>query len=290
MSEIDSSRRRFLFTSIASVASVMTVDAFLVEPYRVEVTVHRAASGSRTLRIVQLSDLHLGHVGGLEREVAARLTAAQPDVVVLTGDIVDENGALGELETFLGLIGRDVPKVAIVGNWERWGGVDTRRLGEIYRRANGELLINRSTTVSTGAGALLVTGLDDLIGGRPSIEHALRGVEPAQHHLVLAHCPQHRDWFARYSDIERTREFRVNEPIDMSLYDIALVLAGHTHGGQANLFGWAPFVPPGSGRYLRGWYRDTDPPLYVSRGIGTSIVAARFNSIPEIAVFDVAAG
>jgi uncharacterized protein len=64
----------------------------------------------------------------------------------------------------------------------------------------------------------------------------------------------------------------------------------HVHGGQANLFGWAPFVPPGSGSYLRGWYRDGNPPLYVSRGIGTSIVAARFNAVPEVAIFEISLG
>ncbi len=108
-------------------------------------------NAGRTLRVAQISDLHLGSIGGLEREVAERINAIEPGLLVLTGDIVDENGALGALERFLGLIEREMPKVAILGNWERWGGIDTRRLGEIYRRANGELLINRSTTVATEA-------------------------------------------------------------------------------------------------------------------------------------------
>jgi predicted MPP superfamily phosphohydrolase len=64
------------------------------------------------------------------------------------------------------------------------------------------------------------------------------------------------------------------------------MLSGHTHGGQVTVGGWAPLVPPGSGRYVRGWFRgDGAPPLYVSRGIGTSVLPIRFGATPELAVF-----
>lgn len=66
-----------------------------------------------------------------------------------------------------------------------------------------------------------------------------------------------------------------------------LVLAGHTHGGQVRV----PFLPPlwlphGSGSYVEGWYQDGGSRLYVSRGIGNSVLEFRFNCRPELPVID----
>ena len=66
------------------------------------------------------------------------------------------------------------------------------------------------------------------------------------------------------------------------------MLSGHTHGGQVAIAGWAPVRPPGSGRYVRGWYDDGDgPPMYVSRGIGTvAMLPLRFGAVPEVTFFE----
>jgi predicted MPP superfamily phosphohydrolase len=67
-----------------------------------------------------------------------------------------------------------------------------------------------------------------------------------------------------------------------------LILSGHTHGGQVCLGGWAPVLPRGSGRYVAGWYTDGAIPLYVSRGLGTTMLPIRFGAVPEIAYFEIA--
>ena len=64
-----------------------------------------------------------------------------------------------------------------------------------------------------------------------------------------------------------------------------MILSGHTHGGQIRLPGLTLYTPPGSGRYVSGWYRDTLAPLYVSRGIGTATIRMRFFCPPELPVF-----
>jgi len=63
------------------------------------------------------------------------------------------------------------------------------------------------------------------------------------------------------------------------------IFAGHTHGGQIRLPFWTPYTPTGSGRFVAGWYRDTFAPLYVSRGIGTITLRARFCCPPELPLF-----
>ncbi|NTU65418.1 MAG: hypothetical protein HGB05_18960 [Chloroflexi bacterium] len=62
-------------------------------------------------------------------------------------------------------------------------------------------------------------------------------------------------------------------------------MSGHTHAGQLTLFGWSLWTRPGSGSYVAGWYDTPFCPLYVSKGIGTSLVPARLFARPEIAVF-----
>ena len=66
----------------------------------------------------------------------------------------------------------------------------------------------------------------------------------------------------------------------------SLCLSGHTHGGQITFAGWAPFRPVGSGHFVRGFYDVPGCRLYVSRGLGTSVLPFRWGSAPEIAVFD----
>jgi hypothetical protein len=92
------------------------------------------------------------------------------------------------------------------------------------------------------------------------------------YHIILNHCTE-------YSEILSEKIFGKIK------HD--LILSGHTHGGQINLFGFVPFKPQGSGKYLKGWYKDNKKNLYVSKGIGTSIFPARFMARAEIAIFNI---
>jgi len=67
---------------------------------------------------------------------------------------------------------------------------------------------------------------------------------------------------------------------------IDLILSGHTHGGQVKLLGFIPYLPQGSGKYVSGWYLDQHKQLYVSKGIGTSILPIRFGARAEISIFN----
>jgi predicted MPP superfamily phosphohydrolase len=232
-----------------------------------------ASSASDRLRLVQLSDLHLKRLTTYHEALVQRVDELSPDLLLFTGDTVDdvENTALaGDL---LSLFRTSAPRVGVMGNWEYWGGVTSNGLGDEFLRGNGLLLVNRSVEIDFRGRMLLITGLDDLVAGRPDPVRALPPGSLAQergHHIVLAHCPAQRDALANASGLPRA----------------PLVLSGHTHGGQVGLPG-LHLTPRGSGDYLKGWYRSALPHLYVSRGIGTSRVPLRVGSRPEVAVFDV---
>jgi len=280
-------RRRWLAGAAGLAATGIGLDALVVEPRRVTTTQHRlGAGGGPTLRIVQLSDLHLRRAGSHEERIAAAVTELRPGLVVITGDAIDRADALGPLDHFLSMLALQVPLLAILGNWEHWGAVDLRALQRLYGRWNGELLRNRSVRLPVAGTELLVTGLDDLIGGAPDVQAALAGTRPCANHLLLAHCPLHRDRFRSAAQSRAPMPGMADRTVDPALLAPQLMLAGHTHGGQIAPFGVAAFRPQGSGRYVRGWYRDDSTALYVSRGIGTSVVPARLGAPPEVASFE----
>ena len=72
--------------------------------------------------------------------------------------------------------------------------------------------------------------------------------------------------------------------MQMSRFD--LCLSGHTHGGQIAFWGWAPFRPVGSGRFVTGFYDVPGCRLFVSKGVGTSVLPVRWGVAPEVVVFD----
>jgi len=272
------SRRGLLLggASVAFAPAAAAVDGFLVTPRWLETSAHACGAAdplTPTVRVAQLSDLHLRSIGRLHESLLARLHELDPGVISLTGDMIDQPDRLTLLDTFLGEL-PDVPTFAVLGNWEHRLPIAESTYRTLYERHGIELLVNRSVRLTVGkstaeTGPLLVTGLDDLAEGRPDPAAAVADVATCQNHLVLAHCPAARD------------ECRLPAG-----HVPSLMLSGHTHGGQVAPFGRALILPPCSGGYVSGWYREGGPPLYVSRGIGTSFLPVRIGATPELAIFD----
>jgi uncharacterized protein len=265
--------------------------AFLIEPDLVSVTRHHVGDATNgavpAMRVVQLSDLHLDGIGQHEERITAAVAAQRPDLLVFTGDSIDAPTRLDVLSEFLGMLDAQTRKLAVVGNREHTGGVDLRELERVYARHGCELLVNDVAEMRIGGRRVLVSGLDDFIAGTPDPARALAGAETTPNHLLLAHCPAQRDAMSweRISPVA-TAQIPDGPTVDLAPYRAQWMLAGHTHGGQIAPFGLAPFRPRGSGRYVSGWYRDRIPAMYVSRGLGTSVIRARHRALPELPVFD----
>jgi hypothetical protein len=281
-------RRRFL-AALGAAGATLAADASLVEPRRLQVTRHaldpHPPPGRVSITLAQVADLHLQRIGSLHRRIADQLARVRPDLLVFTGDSIDRAAKLPVLAEFLALLDPRVPGFAIPGNWEYWGDVDMEALARLYARHNVRLLVNETAVHLHRGRRLSVTGLDDLVAGRPDLLAAVRGVEPADARVLLAHCPAHRDRLRDNAEV-RVGGALVRPGVDVDALGFRMMLSGHTHGGQVAFLGAAPVLPPGSGRYVRGWFRDPgEIPMYVSRGIGTSMLPVRFGSVPEVAVF-----
>ncbi|MFM7206792.1 MAG: metallophosphoesterase [Planctomycetaceae bacterium] len=254
-----------------AVPAIAAVDGFFITPRRLVTTTHafgEPAGAGPAVRIAQVTDLHMARMAGLHEKLLEELHAAAPAILLLTGDLIERDRCVGALEAFLQEL-PDVPTFAILGNWEYWSGLAVEGYRRLFDDHSIELLVNRSVEFKASGRTIRITGLDDLVAGHPDPQSAVADAEPCPNHLLLAHCPASRDACPLPAD---------HRP--------SLILSGHTHGGQVAPFGCAIVRPWGSGPYLAGWYRNGGPPLYVSRGIGTSLMPVRIGATPELAVFD----
>lgn len=253
---------------------------FWLEPQRLVVTRAelelpgwpRELSG---LRVALLSDLHVGSpfwdLQALSRLVA-RTNAEHPDLILLAGDyqINDVPGGVfvGPDDIAHGLAPLRAPLgvFAVLGNHDWWNdGERTRRAFE----ANGiKVLEESSQRIERSGKSFLVVGLADQIT-RPSDPQAALSALPSHvPTLLLVHEPDVFETFPRLG------------------LSPTLTLAGHTHGGQV----WLPLlgrrvVPSKFGeRYAYGHVTENGRHLYVTSGVGTSVMPVRFLVPPEIAM------
>ena len=266
------SRRQFL-AGVGAAGAAVGADAFGLEAHRVILTRHEVRipglpAGLDGLRIAQISDVHFPGNQLAARAALALIHQERPEMVVLTGDMTESRAAMVDVRSFAADARGTLATVALLGNWEHRAGAVGQLALETYRSAGVDLLVNQSKTVDVEGLPLTLVGLDDPVAGAPRLAQARKGVVQGSTEIWLVHAP---------GVVDRMSESMQSPP--------ALVLAGHTHGGQIRIPLLPPVKPIGAGRFLEGWYHDTFAPLYVSRGVGTTGIPARFRCPAELPLF-----
>ncbi len=264
--------RRWLL-ALGAAAGLFILYGTLIEPAWIEVTRHEAEFESLPpafdgLVIAHLSDLHLHRYGSRERRALALLGEAKPDLIVITGDFDledEERGAVREFLRGLRAVKATFGIWAVLGTHDHRNSDDDEGVRTFLTNAGVALLVNEWGRIGKGLDTLSVVGLDDAYTGRDNFGKALEGLRRTPFALLLSHSPE------------------IFFKADMARFD--LVLAGHTHGGQVRL-PWigALWLPHGSEFYDAGWFTGQSAKMYVTRGIGTSILPIRFLCRPEIAL------
>lgn len=258
-------RTLFVFGFFVLALAGLGVYVRYIEPNWIQTTQHHVAVRAthwdgQIRKVAHLSDLHTRGMGYRERKMLDFLRTEQPDVIVITGDTVTEGTTPEGLFDVLSRLKAPKGVFAVRGNWEYW--IRLPQESEIYRQAGVRLLQNESVALAPG---LWLVGLDDAYAGRPSVKKAMTGVPEGAGCIAFFHEP------IQFDNGIANRCF--------------LSLAGHTHGGQAKVpFVWQKHLPFGSKPYIEGWYQKDRAKLYVSRGIGTSVLPVRFLARPEIAI------
>jgi uncharacterized protein len=231
----------------------------LAEHQVVSVRIHPSVDG---LRIGQLSDIHV-RTGIKPRRLhlaVEMLNALKPDIVALTGDYVCISARpLPQLTEALKRL--EAPAYATLGNHDHWCGAGKVRLA--LERAGVDVLVNEHRALHGRAGKLYVVGVDDSVTRHHNPEAAFAGVPEDATRVVLSHDPRSADFLHTYSP--------------------AVILSGHTHGGQVFFRGLTPFLSAKVGiKYLSGFFQVGGAVLYVNRGLGAS-VPVRFRVPMEVA-------
>ncbi|MBY0403492.1 MAG: metallophosphoesterase [Cyanobacteria bacterium] len=242
--------------------------------------------GFEGLTLVHLSDLHFYEHTDLAyyENVLAELNRQNPDIVVLTGDIIHYSKQYIPLAgTFLKKINAKLGKFAALGNHDYFDEAGTENICTMLAQSDFSVLKNESLPITlSGNDTLWIGGLDDLKYGKPDLQKTLA---PVTHDdaavLLLAHNPLLFDPIAYCSD----------KPV-------SCVLSGHTHGGHFYM-PWFDKVYRTVFRmkYRYGFYERQNTQLYVTSGVGSpgfyyfgdkvraALPRFRHNIQPEIAVF-----
>lgn len=275
-----STRRTFLRwgAGLTAVGAAATMGyTFLVEPFwwravHLELPIADLPAELVGRTLVQISDLHIGprvDEEWITKSVMA-IRAFDPDIVVVTGDIVhylEPEDAEQASRVMEGLPHGRLATLAILGNHDYacgWGDVEAAQ--DVARRLE-ELGIEVLRNDVRDVAGLQVVGLDDLWAKRFAPERVLPRVDPSRSSLVLSHNPDTVDE-AGWGDWK------------------GWILSGHTHGGQCK----PPFLPPPllpvrNKRYTQGAFDLGDGRnLYVNPGLGY-LRQVRFNVRPEVTVF-----
>ncbi len=268
--QLKMSRRRFLQIGGAALAATLaggSAYGWQSNTLKIETYSRSVWAFTKPLRLGVMTDFHAPNYRFPVAQLIDEVKRAQCDLLLIVGDSIDRGGNEPLVKDLFSPMEGSLGKYAVLGNWEYERGVNRRLLRKAYRESGVQLLVNEDVKIKHEETELRIVGLDDWLEGEPNLELLEEEVELPT--LVLSHCP------ALAVDIAPRMQRR------------ALILSGHTHGGQIAPFGITPYVPPGSGPFVKGWYEVGQSQLYVSPGLGNNHVPFRIGIRPTLAILDV---
>ncbi|HZK21457.1 MAG TPA: metallophosphoesterase [Oscillospiraceae bacterium] len=222
-------------------------------------------------KIVQISDLHNKQFGKGQSRLLTEIKALSPDIIVITGDIVDcrRTDINPALDFVTGAV-KIAPVYYVSGNHEELLSLyDAKRLKDGIKQAGAKILINCAVNIEHGGESFCLLGVKD--GSETDdLKQLLYTLDsPHNFKVLLAHKPQYLNSYSENS--------------------IDLVFSGHAHGGQARLPFIGGLIAPEQGlfpKYSAGEYVMDDTTMIVSRGLGNSIIPVRVSNRPDIVVVE----
>ena len=242
-----------------------------------EIMSDRIPEAFNGFRIAQVSDLHNAEFGEGNKDLIAMLSQTDPDIIVITGDLIDSRQTDIEIALeFARQVIKISPVYYVTGNHEaRVPEYENLKMG--LEEAGVIVLENQKVILEQEEESITLIGLDDpsfredyLFGDGASVTRAALAElqnESDGYTVLLAHRPELFDIY-------------VESGVD-------LVFSGHAHGGQFCLPFIGGLVAPNQGffpKYDAGLFSQENTTMIVSRGVGNSIIPVRFNNRPEIII------
>ena len=246
--------------------------AFFIEPNLLIVKNHSLGKeGTEELKIVQFSDTHIGKDYTIKElsKLVDKINKQNPDVIVFTGDFFNNYSQTHQEEEVtkeLLKLSASYAKLAVWGNRDYGGGAQ-RVYPQIMEESGFVLLENETYSMEVNGKTITFGGVDDYLLGAPELVKTSEAMV-GDYRILIMHEPD---------GIDEIKESSID-----------LVLSGHSHGGQVKLPFFKGVTTEYADKYIKGFYTINEKmKLYVSPGIGTTRIPARFMVPPEISVFDI---
>jgi uncharacterized protein len=268
------------FAAFAAAVALLAAWSFGVEPRWVaQREIEHAVpqwQGPPAMKVAVASDWHftkkpLRYVMTMERasRIVDEINAALPDVILLPGDFIADrdwqpergDSPEDEIAAVLGRLRAPLGVWAVLGNHDWWHGGE--KFAAALQRRGIRVLENDAAQVDAN---LWVVGIGDHSTGHSRPAQAFTKVPPRVQTLVMMHDPA---------------SFTALPPVQ------GLVVAAHTHGGQVSLPFLGALIVPGAAprEWAYGWVHQGPNAMYVTSGLGVSILPVRFNMRPEWVMF-----
>ncbi|MBY0402598.1 MAG: metallophosphoesterase [Cyanobacteria bacterium] len=252
-------------------------------------------------KVLQITDLHFYEFSNpkYHKHLQEKIKELQPDIIAFTGDLVHFGPKhLAMAQEFLGSLDANIMKVACLGNHDYHDDSDGQGVLKALEGGGFQVLVNQAQGIKRTSEAppeetLYISGLDDLMEGKPNAEKAFSNIPPGSPHLCLAHNPE---LSKSISKLEKAPD---------------LIMSGHTHAGQfitsnprINHFmnKLREYLVNFKISFPEGWFTVGKSKLYVNRGVGSAWVAVhnafldfampplRMKTPPELSVFKLVRG
>ena len=217
------------------------------------------------LKVVFASDFHIKPYERYRlRRIIKTINKQNPDVILLGGDYVNGHNPgftllPEDIAKELSKLKADYGIYTVLGNHDCW---QCRYRITKELSANGIIVLENE---NKNTGKFTIAGVEDMQTAHPDVKKALAGAKDPV--ILLTHSPD------VFPDVPG---------------NVALTLAGHTHGGQIVPPDGKPIVVPSvyGARYAYGFKKENNKLIYISKGLGSSTIPARFNCFPEIVVIN----
>ena len=280
-------KKKFIFPAVVAIVLVALVIGIAWGNTALELNTYTISSSKLPqsfdgYRIAHVSDLHNTEMGKNNEKLLAMLRDADPDMIAITGDLIDSRNT--DIEVALKFV-REAVKIApcyyVTGNHE----ARVNEYGELkagMETAGVTVLEDVRTEISMEGATITLIGVNDpsyqtdyLFGDSETVLNTKLEelhTEDGEFTVLLSHRPE---LFDAYTD-----------------HGMDLVLSGHAHGGQFRLPFIGGLVAPNQGlfpEYDAGIYTEGNTNMFVSRGVGNSILPFRINNRPEVILIELQA-
>lgn len=224
-----------------------------------------------TLKILQLSDLHLENISISPEQLYEKLKKERIDLIALTGDFLDRKRTIPNLIPYLEVLNKINAKYgiyAVLGNHDYLLRKNLSTLIETLEKYNCKVLKNTNEMITVHGKLLNIIGIDDFSTKRSDLSASYNGIKPGTN-LVLTHDP--------------------NIVLHMKDYYFDYLLSGHFHGGQICYPKAYHLVKMGKlarMNIIKGLHFQDGKPFYINEGLGQTSINIRLGSRPEITIHE----